>query len=50
MAGAGARARAREHGLVAINAGGDVIRLLPPLIVQPEHVARAVSVLGTVLA
>ena len=42
--------RAREHGLLAINAGADVIRLLPPLIINDDDVGRAVYVLGKALA
>ena len=41
---------AREHGLLAINAGSDVIRLLPPLTIQADHVAQAVHILGKALS
>jgi len=42
--------RARSLGLVAINAGPDVIRLLPPLTVNANHINQAVSILGQALS
>ncbi|HWA85086.1 MAG TPA: aspartate aminotransferase family protein [Opitutus sp.] len=39
----------REHGLLAVGAGGNVIRLLPPLNVKPEELARSVEILRGVL-
>ena len=39
----------RENGLLAVGAGGNVVRLLPPLNVTPEELARAVEILRTVL-
>jgi acetylornithine aminotransferase/acetylornithine/N-succinyldiaminopimelate aminotransferase len=40
----------REAGLLAPSAGGNVIRLLPPLNVSPEELARSVEILRSVLA
>lgn len=38
-----------EHGLLLINAGANVIRLVPPLIVEKEHVDNLVEKLKTIL-
>jgi acetylornithine aminotransferase/acetylornithine/N-succinyldiaminopimelate aminotransferase len=40
----------RERGLLAPVAGGNVIRLLPPLNVTPDELARSIDILRTVLA
>lgn len=40
----------REAGLLAPVAGGNVIRLLPPLTATPEELAQSVSILRSVLA
>jgi acetylornithine aminotransferase/acetylornithine/N-succinyldiaminopimelate aminotransferase len=40
----------REHGLLVPSAGGNVIRLLPPLNATREELARSVEILRTVLA
>ncbi len=40
----------REAGLLAPSAGGNVIRLLPPLTATPEELAQAVVIIRTVLA
>ena len=40
----------REAGLLAPSAGGNTIRLLPPLIATPEHLARATALIRGVLA
>jgi acetylornithine aminotransferase/acetylornithine/N-succinyldiaminopimelate aminotransferase len=40
----------REAGLLAVMAGGNSIRLLPPLIATPEHLDRATAILRSVLA
>jgi acetylornithine aminotransferase/acetylornithine/N-succinyldiaminopimelate aminotransferase len=40
----------REAGLLAVAAGGNSIRLLPPLIATPEHLSRATAILRSVLA
>lgn len=42
---------AREMGVLAITAGaGDVIRLVPPLILTDEDIDQAVEVLGKAIA
>ena len=41
---------ARERGLLVINAGENVLRLCPPLIIETEHLEEAVSILGDCLA
>ncbi len=38
-------ARAREAGLLAVGGGDNVIRLLPPLIVEDSHIDEAVALL-----
>ena len=43
-------AAAREKGLLIINAGENVLRIAPPLIVSGEHVDAAVAILGECLA
>ncbi len=40
----------RERGLLAVGAGGNVVRLLPPLNVTPEELARSVEIFRAVLA
>jgi predicted acetylornithine/succinylornithine family transaminase len=40
---------AREHGLLVINAGDNVLRLCPPLIVSRADVDQAVNILGRCL-
>ena len=40
----------RERRLLAVAAGGNVVRLLPPLIVEEEHVREAVRILGEAAA
>ena len=39
----------REAGLLAPSAGGNVIRLLPPLTATPEELARSVEIIRSVL-
>jgi len=39
---------AREHGLLIAKSGGNKVRFLPPLNIEPEHVDRAITVLTTV--
>ena len=39
----------REEGLLVPAAGGNTLRLLPPLIATPEHLNRATEILRTVL-
>jgi acetylornithine aminotransferase len=40
---------ALEAGLVALTSGADVLRLAPPLVVEPSHVDRAIEILTEVL-
>ena len=40
---------ARDKGLLIINAGEDVLRLAPPLIVDREQIDTAVSIIGRCL-
>jgi acetylornithine/N-succinyldiaminopimelate aminotransferase len=40
----------RERGLLTVAAGGNVVRLLPPLIVEEEHVREAMCILGDAAA
>ena len=42
--------KAREKGLIIINAGENVIRLCPPLTVETEHIDEAVHILHACLA
>ena len=42
-------AAAREEGLLVINAGENVLRLAPPLIISPDEIDLAVSILQDVL-
>lgn len=44
-----AREAAQGRGLLVVTAGEDVIRLLPPLVIEPAHVDEAVGVLRQVL-
>lgn len=39
-------ARLRAHGMLAVGAGENVVRLLPPLIIEETHVREAVAHLG----
>jgi acetylornithine/N-succinyldiaminopimelate aminotransferase len=38
-----------EHGLLMINAGPDVLRLLPPLIIQETHIDQFIGTLQNIL-
>jgi acetylornithine/succinyldiaminopimelate/putrescine aminotransferase len=40
----------RERGLLALTAGADVLRLVPPLVVTDEEVDEALSVVSAVLS
>lgn len=42
-------AKALERGLVLLTAGGNVVRLVPPLVIERKHVDQAVSILEEVL-
>jgi predicted acetylornithine/succinylornithine family transaminase len=39
-----------QHGLILINAGPNVLRLLPPLVVEPEHIDALIDGLTAILA
>lgn len=41
---------ALEKGLIVISAGSNVIRMVPPLVIEPEHVDEMISKLDEVLA
>jgi acetylornithine/N-succinyldiaminopimelate aminotransferase len=43
------RMRAHHEGLLVATAGPDVVRLLPPLILQPAHIDEALEKLGACL-
>jgi predicted acetylornithine/succinylornithine family transaminase len=40
----------RERGLLIATAGPNVLRMLPPLVITPEDLARGIAILETVLA
>ncbi len=40
---------AAEEGLLVLNAGANVLRLLPPLIIEQEHIDRALTILDQAL-
>ena len=40
----------REEGLLVVPAGGNTIRLLPPLIATPDHLGRATEIIRRVVA
>ncbi len=42
-------AKALEQGLIVITAGGNVLRLMPPLVIEPRHVDEMTAKLGAVL-
>jgi acetylornithine aminotransferase len=37
---------ARQHGLIVINAGEDVLRICPPLTIAPEEIDAGLEVLA----
>lgn len=39
--------RALEKGLILINAGADIIRFVPPLVIQKEHVDEMIAILDS---
>ena len=41
--------KALEKGLVLITAGADVIRFVPPLVIEEEHVDLMVQILDGIL-
>ena len=42
--------KALENGLLVISAGGNVLRMIPPLIVEKEHIDEMAEILKKVLA
>ena len=42
--------KAMEQGLIAISAGGNVLRLVPPLVITNEHVDEMIEKLKKALA
>jgi len=38
-----------EHGFILVNAGSDVLRLVPPLIIETEHIDALIEVLPALL-
>jgi acetylornithine/N-succinyldiaminopimelate aminotransferase len=43
-------AKLRAHGMLAIPAGDNIVRLLPPLIIEEEHVREAMKLLSETAA
>lgn len=41
---------ALKHGLLTVGAGDNVVRLVPPLVIEPAQVAEAMEILGRVCA
>ena len=39
--------KAMKKGLILINAGSDILRFVPPLIITKEHVNEMISILRT---
>lgn len=44
------QAKLREAGLLTVGAGGNVLRILPPLIIEESHVAEACDIIEKVCA
>jgi acetylornithine/N-succinyldiaminopimelate aminotransferase len=42
-------AKALEHGLIVITAGSDVLRFVPPLVIEKEHIDEMVEKLSAVI-
>jgi acetylornithine/N-succinyldiaminopimelate aminotransferase len=42
-------AKGYEHGLILVNAGPNVLRFVPPLIIREEEIQRAVATVGELL-
>ena len=40
--------RAQEEGLIVLTAGSNIIRLVPPLIIEKEHIDRMIQILGKI--
>ena len=41
---------ALEAGLILISAGGNVLRMVPPLVIEKEHVDEMIGILEQVLS
>jgi 4-aminobutyrate aminotransferase-like enzyme len=41
--------RALENGLLVLDAGRNIVRLLPPLIISQEQLDRAFEILSTII-
>ncbi|MDD6450826.1 MAG: aminotransferase class III-fold pyridoxal phosphate-dependent enzyme [Lachnospiraceae bacterium] len=41
--------RALDKGLIILSAAGNVIRLLPPLVIEEGEIDQAMDILGSVL-
>jgi acetylornithine/N-succinyldiaminopimelate aminotransferase len=41
--------KALEKGLVIISAGANIIRFVPPLVIEKEHVDEMITVLSSVI-
>jgi acetylornithine/N-succinyldiaminopimelate aminotransferase len=41
--------RAYEHGLILVNAGPNVLRLVPPLIISEDEIVQVAQTIGQVL-
>ena len=41
--------KAMEYGLIAISAGGNVLRMVPPLILEKEHIDEMIEKLENAL-
>ena len=46
----GVIADAMERGLILINAGADIIRVLPPLVVTEKEIDEMIAILEPVIA
>lgn len=42
--------KAQEKGLIILGAGANIIRLVPPLIIEKEHVDQMIEILETIIA
>ena len=42
-------AKAMEKGLILINAGANIIRFIPPLVITEEHVDEMIAILDSCL-
>ena len=40
--------RLREAGMLSVTAGDNIVRLLPPLIIEDSHINHAIAILTTI--